>query len=113
MARGPPAGPRPRPSVSEFLANHQNPMSNPIPNCFVLNNDSYIKEQRFNPGKGIPWQGPKTQLVNLPPATPGIKSSPSRACSSLCDAFPMPWPILKIRCQIQFQSLTFSLTTLI
>ena len=71
MTRGPPAGPRPKPSVSEFLANHQNPMSNPIPNCFVLNNDSYIKEQRFNPGKGIPWQGPKTQLVN-PPVDPAL-----------------------------------------
>ena len=46
-------------------------MSNPIPNCFVLNNDSYINEQRFNAGKGIPWQGPKTQLVN-PPVAPAL-----------------------------------------
>ena len=71
MTRGPPAGPRPRPSVSEFLTNHQNQMSNPIPNCVVLKNDSYIKEQRFNPGKGTPWQGSKTQLVN-PPVAPAL-----------------------------------------
>ena len=56
-------------TLPDSLANTQNPAPNPVPNCYLLINDSYITNQFFKPTKGTPFQGPKTRLIN-PPTTP-------------------------------------------
>ena len=56
-------------TLPDSLANTQNPAPNPVPNCYLLIDDSYIANQFFNPTKCTPFQGPKTQLIN-PPTTP-------------------------------------------
>ena len=50
-------------------------MPKPIPKRYALINESYRNERLFNPTKGTPLEGSKTQLMNPPPG-PDIKSSP-------------------------------------
>ena len=66
------------PSRPDSLASHQSLVPNRMPQCALLINDAYMSKELFNPTKGIPLEGPKTQLVN-PHRPPVIESNPSQA----------------------------------
>ena len=63
------------PSRSDSRECHQCLVPNPLPKRYALINDFYRNEHLFNPTKGTPLEGSKTQLIN-PPPSPDIKSSP-------------------------------------